>query len=120
MSRRAFSGSTKSYETCEVLQSRGDSKIVPCRSGQSPACEGAGRGSAAIRIAQSRNERAPGDCGAGRGGRRNHTAHGGKRHRQGRPRTTDSSMEPWRERPFVVVNCTTLADQGLESELFAH
>ena len=27
---------------------------------------------------------------------------------------------PRRERPFVVVNCTTLADQGLESELFGH
>jgi NtrC-family two-component system response regulator AlgB len=27
---------------------------------------------------------------------------------------------PRRERPFLVVNCTTLADQGLESELFAH
>ena len=25
-----------------------------------------------------------------------------------------------RERPFVVVNCTILADQGLESELFSH
>ncbi|MGB6565535.1 MAG: sigma 54-interacting transcriptional regulator [Candidatus Binataceae bacterium] len=27
---------------------------------------------------------------------------------------------PRRERPFVVVNCTTVADQGLESELFGH
>jgi NtrC-family two-component system response regulator AlgB len=27
---------------------------------------------------------------------------------------------PRRERPFVVINCTTLADKGLESELFGH
>ena len=44
----------------------------------------------------------------------------GERHRQGRARARDARREHAARRPFVTVNCPTLSEELLASELFGH